>query len=166
MTQMPASDVHEQRPASLRDDMNHPKFRSDGWLVFNIDEHADAADRSGKLALQSKLKDSRMVVNCYEPGESDEMHCHPGSEHTYLVWKGTLHVTGVEAGEELTLGPGDFVQIKGGYYYQLHNPGTETAVYCQFGTVPARPPKQSMVFFSESRRGKQAAAAGGGAPSG
>ena len=163
MTQMPQSGADGEKGGSRRDEVNRPKFRSDGWLVFNIDEHADPANRSGRLALQSKLKDSRMVVNCYEPGESDEMHCHPGSEHTYLVWKGELHVTGVGEGEELTLGPGDFVQIKGGYYYKLHNPGTETAVYCQFGTVPARPPKQGMVFFSESRRGKQAAAASRGA---
>ena len=106
----------------------------------------------------SKLKDSRVVINCYAPGQADEMHCHPGSEHTFLVWRGKLHVRGIEPGEELTLGPGDFVQIKAGYYYQLHNPGPEPAVYCQFGTVPARPPKKTMVFYSESRRGKEATA--------
>ncbi len=134
------------------------KFKSDGWLVSNLDEHADDPNRSSSFVMLSKLKDSRVVINCYEPGQSDEMHCHPGSEHTFLVWRGKLHVRGIEPGEELTLGPGDFVQIKAGYYYQLHNPGPEPAVYCQFGTVPAKPPKKTMVFFSESRKGKEAGA--------
>ncbi len=132
------------------------KFKSDGWLVSNLDDNADDPGRTTSFVMLSTLKDSRVVMNCYEPGQSDEMHCHPGSEHTFLVWRGKLHVRGIEPGEELTLGPGDFVQIKAGYYYQLHNPGPEQAVYCQFGTVPAKPPKKTMVFFSESRRGKEA----------
>ena len=134
------------------------KFKSDGWLVSNLDENADDPNRETSFVMLSKLKDSRVVMNVYEPGQADEMHCHPGSEHTFLVWRGKLHLRGIEPGEELTLGPGDFVQIKAGYYYQLHNPGPEQAVYCQFGTVPAKPPKKTMVFYSESRRGKQEAA--------
>ncbi len=144
------------RPDARFDYENRLKFRSDGWLVSNLDDNADDPDRTTSFVMLSKLKDSRVVINCYEPGQSDEMHCHPGSEHTFLVWRGKLHVRGIEPGEELTLGPGDFVQIKAGYYYQLHNPGPEQAVYCQFGTVPTKPPKKTMVFFSESRRGKEA----------
>ena len=72
------------------------------------------------------------------------------------MWKGKLHLRGVEDGEDLTLGPGEFVQIKAGCYYQLHNPGPEPAVYAQFQTRPARPPKRGTVLFSESRRGKTA----------
>ena len=159
MTQSTRSDQSEGQQRDTRFDYeSRLKFRSEGWLASNIDENADSPDRSSSFVLLSKLKHSRVVINCYEPGQADEMHCHPGSEHTFLVWRGQLHVRGVEEGEELTLGPGDFVQIKAGYYYQLHNPGPEMAVYCQFGTVPAKPPKKTMVFFSESRRGKQAAA--------
>ena len=146
------------RPDARFDYENRLKFKSDGWLVSNLDENADDPGRETSFVMLSKLKDSRVVMNCYEPGQADEMHAHPGSEHTFLVWRGKLHLRGVEDGEELTLGPGDFVQIKAGYYYQLHNPGPEPAVYCQFGTVPAKPPKRNMVFFSESRRGKLAAA--------
>ena len=130
------------------------RFQSDGWLVSNLDEHVK--DRG--TVLLSRFKDSGVVINCYQPGQADEMHAHPKSEHTFLVWKGQLHIRGVEDGEELTLNPGDFVQIKAGYYYQLHNPGPEPAVYCQFGTVPSKPPKKTMVFYSESRRGKEATA--------
>ena len=133
---------------------NRLKFQSEGWLVSNLDDHVQ--DRG--TVLLTRFKDSGVVINCYEPGQSDEMHAHPKSEHTFLVWKGQLHVKGVEDGEEMTLGPGDFVQIKAGYYYQLHNPGTEQAIYCQFRTIPAVPAKKGRVWFSESRRGKQEAA--------
>ena len=135
------------------------RFQSEGWLVSNLDEHVK--DRG--TVLLSRFKDSGIVINCYQPGQADEMHAHPKSEHTFLVWKGQLHVSGVEDGEELTLNPGDFVQIKAGYYYQLHNPGTEMAVYCQFRTIPANPAKQGRVWFAQSRRGKQEAAARAGA---
>ncbi len=138
---------------------NRLKYRSDGWMVSSIDEHAGFDSPTGRnFILLSSLTDSRVVINCYEPGAYDEMHCHPGSEHTFLIWKGKLHVKGIEDGEELTLGPGEFVQIKAGYYYQLHNPGPEPAVYCQFQTVPAKSPKRGTVLFSESRKGKQASA--------
>ena len=98
-------------------------------MVAGATPAADAM-KAGKVML-SKLKDSRVVINCYEPGQSDEMHCHPGSEHTFLVWRGKLHVRGIAPGEELTLGPGDFVQIKAGYYYQLHNPGPDQLLLYQ-----------------------------------
>ena len=134
-------------------------FQSKGWLVSNLNDHASFDSPTGRnFVLLSKLDSSRVVTNCYEPGAADEMHCHPGSEHTFLVWKGKLHLRGIEDGEEVTLGPGEFVQIKAGYYYQLHNPGPDPAVYCQFQTVSPNPPKRGTVLFSESRRGKQAAA--------
>ena len=134
------------------------KYRSDGWMVSSIDEHAGFDSPTGRnFILLSSLKDSRVVINCYEPGAADEMRMHPGSEHTFLVWKGKLHLRGIEDGEEITLGPGEFAQIKAGYYYQLHNPGPEPAVYCQFQTLSANSPKRDTVLYSESRRGKLAA---------
>ena len=153
MTQMPERDPGPGR-LDTNDFGSNLKFQSAGWQVSNLDDNTQAR----ATTMLSRFKDSGVVVNCYEPGQSDEMHAHPKSEHTFLVWKGQLHVTGVEDGEELTLGPGDFVQIKAGYYYQLHNPGSETAVYCQFRTIPAKPAKQGRVWFDQSRRGKEAAA--------
>ena len=96
-------------------------------------------------------------MNCYEPGAHDYRHANPGSEHTFLVWKGKLRLTGVKDGEDLTLRPGEFVQIQAGYRYRLHKPGAEPAVYCQFQTIPTKPPKRGTVLFGESRRGKAAA---------
>ena len=155
--QQELSDFDLDRLHAKTDYENRLKYRSDGWMVSSIDEHAGFDSPTGRnFILLSSLKDSRVVINCYEPDAADEMHCHPGSEHTFLVWKGKLHLTGIEDGEELTLGPGEFAQIKAGYYYQLHNPGPEPAVYCQFQTVSPKPPKRGTVLFSESRRGKQA----------
>jgi mannose-6-phosphate isomerase-like protein (cupin superfamily) len=106
------------------------------------------------------MEESGVRINCYEAGASDEMHCHPGSEHSFLVWKGRLHITGVEDGEDVIVGPGEFVQIDAGYYYRLHNPGPEPAVYVQFHSIRAKQPLESTVLFSQSARGKRAAAEG------
>ena len=131
-----------------------------GWQVSSIDAHARFPSPTGQAFIMlSQQRTSAMVINCYGPGVADEMHCHPASAHTFLVWRGKLHLTGIEEGEDVTLGPGEFAQIAAGSYYRLHNPGPEPAVYCQFRTVPAKRPKRSMVLFSESRRGKQAAVA-------
>lgn len=143
-----------------RDYESKQTLKTKGWQVSSVEDNAGFSSPTGRnFIMLTKEKASRVVINCYNPGASDEMHCHPGSEHTFLVWQGQLHLTGIEDGEDVTLGPGQFVQIAAGYYYRLHNPGTEPAVYCQFGTVPVRTPKRTTVLYSESRRGKQTAAA-------
>ena len=143
-----------------RDYESKQTLKTKGWQVSSVEDNAGFSSPTGRnFIMLTKEKASRVVINCYNPGASDEMHCHPGSEHTFLVWQGQLHLTGIEDGEDVTLGPGQFVQIAAGYYYRLHNPGTEPAVYCQFGTVPVRTPKRTTVLYSESRRGKQDAAA-------
>jgi quercetin dioxygenase-like cupin family protein len=133
------------------------QFRSKGWQVASIDEQM-VLDKSAYVPL-TQQDESSVILNCYQPGQHDEMHAHPKEEHTFLVWKGKLHLTGVETGEDLVLGPGQFVHIDANYYYRLHNPGPEPSVYCQFRTLPAKPPKRRIVFFEESARGKRAAAA-------
>ena len=131
------------------------KFESDGWQVSSFVDNISYESPTGRnFVLLARQKDSNVVMNCYEAGAHDEMHCHPGSEHVFLVWSGKLHLTGVEDGENLVVGAGDFVQIKAGYYYRLENPGPEPAVYCQFQTRAAKPPKRGTVLFSESKRGK------------
>ena len=146
------------RQYAKRDYENRLEFSSKGWMASNLNDHVSFESPTGRnFVMLSSLSDSRVITNCYEPGAADEMHCHPGSEHTFLVWSGKLHLRGIEDGEEITLEAGHFVQIRAGYYYQLHNPGPERAVYCQFQTVSPNPPKRGTVLFSESRRGKIAA---------
>lgn len=146
-----------QRTENPRSKMaERQSLRTKGWQVVSIDAHA-TTDRSAFVPL-TEQPESAVILNCYQPGQHDEMHAHPKEDHVFLVWKGKLHLTGVEDGEEAVLGPGEFAHIKANYYYRLHNPGPEPAVYCQFRTVPARPPKRRIVFFSESARGKREAA--------
>src|SRR2546430_2588652 len=130
-------------------------LRTKGWQAADI---VESALSQGFVPL-TQQDESAVSLNCYAPGQQDEMHCHPGEEHVFLVGQGKLHVTGVEDGGVVVLEKGQFVHIDANYYYRLHNPGPEPAVYCQFRTLPARQPKRRMVPFSESARGKRAAAA-------
>jgi quercetin dioxygenase-like cupin family protein len=148
----------EQPRENPRESMpKRQSFRSKGWQVSNIERWGET-EHSAFVPL-TEHDESAVILNCYQPGQHDEMHAHPKEEHVFIVWKGKLHLTGVEDGEDLTLGPGEFVHIDAGYYYRLHNPGPDPAVYCQFRTVPAKQPKRRIVFFEESARGKREAAA-------
>jgi mannose-6-phosphate isomerase-like protein (cupin superfamily) len=143
------------------DKVGTQKLRTRGWQVCSIDDNERFISSTGRNFVQlTKMEESGVRINCYEAGASDEMHCHPGSEHSFLVWKGRLHITGVEDGEDVIVGPGEFVQIDAGYYYRLHNPGPEPAVYVQFRSIRAKQPLESTVLFSQSARGKRAAAEG------
>jgi quercetin dioxygenase-like cupin family protein len=133
-------------------------FSNEGWQVASIDDNMVLGRAHVPL---TKINESAVILNCYEAGQSDEMHAHPGEDHVFVVHRGKLHLTGVEEGEDLTLGEGQFVHIKAGYYYRLHNPGPDPAVYFQVRTLPAKPPKKRIVFFSESARGKREATAAG-----
>jgi quercetin dioxygenase-like cupin family protein len=131
-------------------------LRTKGWQAADI---VESALTKGFVPL-TEVKGSAVILNCYEPGQHDEMHCHPGEEHVFLVWEGRLHLTGVEDGEDVVLEKGQFVHIDQNYYYRLHNPGPEPAVYCQFRTLPPpdKAPKRRIVLFEESARGKRAKA--------
>ena len=123
-----------------------------GWTVSRL------PDRPGEAhPILSTRPGSALHINTYQIDEADEMHCHPDEDHLFLVWKGVLHLTGIGEGEDVTLGPGEFVHIDAGYYYRLHNPGPEVAMYCQFRTLPDKPAKRRRVFYEESARGKEEA---------
>lgn len=132
-------------------------LKTRGWQVADINDTM-ITDRSGFVGL-TELPGSAVILNCYQPGQHDEMHCHPNEEHTFLVWKGRLHLTGVEDGEDVILEEGQFATINANYYYRLQNPGPGPAVYCQFRTIPKKQPKRRITMFEESARGKRALAA-------
>lgn len=149
----------EARPAAASADSPRRRisdrlmYANQGWQVADINE-LKVTEKSAFVAL-TEMDESAVILNCYQPGQHDEMHAHPKEEHVFLVWQGKLHLTGVEDGEEITLEAGQFAHIDNGYYYRLHNPGPDPAVYVQFRTLPARPPKRRIVFFAESSRGKK-----------
>lgn len=129
-------------------------LRTRGWQVASIDANAPP-DRELHVRL-TEQRGSAVVLSAVATGYVEEMHCHPKEEHVFLVWRGKLHVTGLQDGEDVVLGPGQFVHIDANYYYELHNPGPEQAVYYQVRTLPSKQPKRRKVLFTESAPGKRA----------
>ena len=124
------------------------------WQVASIPENAKPKKSGSRIGLTSN-RHANIALNVYPPHRRDEMHCHPGSEHMFLCWAGALTVRGINAGEEVTLHPGEFVHIKAGHYYQLCNDTDDQAVLYQVATVP---PKRSPVGRRSFRRAGDVAA--------
>ena len=104
----------EQPRENPRESMpKRQSFRSKGWQVSNIEKWGET-QKSAFVPL-TEHDESAVILNCYQPGQHDEMHAHPKEEHVFIVWKGKLHLTGVEDGEDVTLGPGEFVHIDAGW---------------------------------------------------
>jgi hypothetical protein len=92
--------MSEPERRNPRDTMvERQQFHSKGWQVANIDEQM-VLERNAFVPL-TEHDESAVILNCYQPGQHDEMHAHPKEEHVFLVWKGKLHLTGVETGEDL-----------------------------------------------------------------
>src|SRR6476646_7611951 len=88
------------------DKVGTQKLRTEGWQVCSIDDNERFISSTGRNFVQlTKMEESGVRINCYEAGASDEMHCHPGSEHSFVVWKGRVHIMGVEDGEDVIVGP-------------------------------------------------------------
>jgi mannose-6-phosphate isomerase-like protein (cupin superfamily) len=113
------------------------KLTTASWQVANIPDNAKPRERGSYIGL-TRNKRANIALNYYKPGMRDEMHCHPGSEHIFLVWQGALTIRGINEGEEVTLKPGELVHIKAGHYYQLANETNEPAVLYQVATVPVK----------------------------
>jgi mannose-6-phosphate isomerase-like protein (cupin superfamily) len=114
------------------------KLTTSSWQVASITDNAKPRERGSYIGL-TRNKRANVALNYYKPGMRDEMHCHPGSEHIFLVWQGELTIRGINDGEEVTLKPGEFVHIHAGHYYQLANETNEPAVLYQVATVPVKP---------------------------
>lgn len=109
------------------------------WQVASIPENAKPRAHGSYIGM-TRNKNASIALNYYKPGQRDEMHCHPGSEHIFLCWQGELTIRGINDGEEVTLKPGEFVHIKAGHYYQLANETQEPTVLYQVATNPVKPP--------------------------
>jgi mannose-6-phosphate isomerase-like protein (cupin superfamily) len=113
------------------------KLTTSSWQVASIPENAKPRERGSYIGL-TRNKRANIALNYYKPGMRDEMHCHPGSEHIFLVWQGELTIRGINDGEEIKLGPGEFVHVNAGHYYQLANETDEPTVLYQVATVPLK----------------------------
>ncbi len=87
-----------------------------------------------------------IALNCYESGVNDEMHCHPGSDHTFFVVEGECTMKFLKGGEaHLTQHQG--VHVPAGYFYQLNNTGKGRLVLYQVSTEPDPRPKITKVLY-------------------
>lgn len=94
----------------------------------------------------TKTDRSFIALNCYEPGVNDEMHCHPGSDHTFFVVEGECTMKFLKGGEA-QLAQHQGVHVPAGYFYQLNNTGKERLVLYQVSTAPTPRPKISKVLY-------------------
>lgn len=90
---------------------------------------------------------SGVVLNCYDPGTNDEMHCHPGSDHIFFVVEGECTVKGLFEGEEIRLARHQGVHIPAGYFYQLNNTGSSRLILYQVRTEPETKPAKAKVIY-------------------
>ena len=87
-----------------------------------------------------------IALNCYESGVNDEMHCHPGSDHTFFVVEGECTMKFLKGGEaHLTQHQG--VHVPAGYFYQLNNTGEGRLVLYQVSTEANPRPKITKVLY-------------------
>ena len=114
------------------------KLETKSWQAVSIPDNIRLESASSYIPL-TQNKHVQTVMNVYSPGRRDELHCHPGSEHIFMVWQGQLTVRGINEGEEVTLNPGELIHIKAGHYYQLCNDTDGIAVLYQVATRPAKP---------------------------
>lgn len=146
-----------EEPRQYRDSAPHEgvsnfpakqRLTTKSWQVVSIPDNIRLESASSYIPL-TQNKGVQTVMNVYSPGRRDELHCHPGSEHIFMVWQGQLTVRGINEGEEITLNPGELIHIKAGHYYQLCNDTDGIAVLYQ---VASRPEKRSPVGRRSFRR--------------
>src|SRR5207248_4266690 len=117
------------------------KLRTKGWQVVSLPENVVVdPNTDGYIALTSN-RYAQVAINVYQPGQKDEMHCHPGSEHIFMVFQGELHIRGINDGEDVILKPGELVHINQSYFYQLANETDGVTVLYQVATHPPKPSK-------------------------
>jgi quercetin dioxygenase-like cupin family protein len=141
-----SKDLLDDRTQGDRDYQSKQKRRTKGWQVVSIADNIKPREK-GSYILLTDNRHAKCVINVYKPGQRDEMHCHPGSEHIFMVFQGELHIYGVNDGEDVVLKPGELVHINASYYYQLCNETDDLTVLYQVATKPAKPVKISRYSY-------------------
>jgi mannose-6-phosphate isomerase-like protein (cupin superfamily) len=88
-----------------------------------------------------------IAINCYEPGVNDELHCHPGSDHTFFVVEGECTMIGLREDEVYKLTQHQAVHVPAGFFYQLNNTGPGRLILYQVSTEPDPRPKIGKVIY-------------------
>jgi quercetin dioxygenase-like cupin family protein len=131
-----------------RDYQRKQKLRTKGWQAVSIPDNIKVDPEHGGYILLTDNRYARAIINVYPPGQKDEMHCHPGSEHIFMCFQGELHIYGINDGEDVVLHPGELIHINQSYYYQLCNESDDQlCVLYQVATKPPKPPKISRYSY-------------------
>ncbi len=93
-----------------------------------------AHERKRRLMIMDTRKMHAWMHYYPNPGDHDDMHCHPGDQ-TFLLLEGqcTMHFPDAAAS---VLRPGMVALIEGGSFYQLENTGTGPMVLMATRTGP------------------------------
>ena len=131
----------DDRTYGDRDFQRKQKLRTKGWQVVSIPDNIRLRPDGHSYIQLTDNRYAKSVINVYRPVQRDEIHCHPGSEHIFMVFQGELHIRGLDGDEDIVLKPGELVHINQSYYYQLINETDDVTVLYQVATKPAKPPK-------------------------
>ena len=72
--------------------------------VVDAEKQAEWGRPTGRNYVRpTQTERAHIALNCYEPGVNDELHCHPGSDHTFFVVQGECTMKGLKEGEEFHL---------------------------------------------------------------
>jgi mannose-6-phosphate isomerase-like protein (cupin superfamily) len=116
--------------------------------VVDVEKQAQWGKPTGRNYVRPTQTDrAHIALNCYEPGVNDELHCHPGSDHTFFVVEGECTMKGLKDDEEFKLTKHEAVHVPAGFFYQLNNTGTGRLILYQVSTEPKPKPKIGKVIY-------------------
>lgn len=86
--------------------------------------------RSGRMYVGDQF---RAVVLTLVPGQGQDVHMHPATDHAWFIVSGKGEVT-MEDGRRETVGPGWFLVHPRNTVHGIYNTGTEDFVYIALST--------------------------------
>ena len=120
----------------------------DKITVVDVEKQAQWGRPTGRnYARPTQTDRVHIALNSYEPGVNDELHCHPGSDHTFFVVQGECTMKGLKPDEEFVLKQHQAVHVPAGFFYQLNNTGKERLILYQVSTEPKPRPKIGKVIY-------------------
>jgi mannose-6-phosphate isomerase-like protein (cupin superfamily) len=116
--------------------------------VVDVEKEAKWGRPTGRnYARPTQTERVHIAINSYEPGVNDELHCHPGSDHTFFVVQGECTMKGLKKDEEFVLNQHQAVHVPAGFFYQLNNTGPDRLILYQVSTEPKPRPKIGKVIY-------------------
>jgi quercetin dioxygenase-like cupin family protein len=138
--------------------------------ISNVWEKVNFDRPRNRIVLAEEEGDIRQALNCYSPGDMNEMHYHVGSGQSFLVLKGPVTMRHrhkdqpKEENQEVTLNEGDCILIPADVYYQMLCSSDDTAVLYQVKqaddseiAVEGKGVQKSSEYFTAKRQSVQVA---------